>query len=181
MVSVPKLEVSDIQATILRPRPSPYKGEHVVLRIDEAAQGREMLRRIIPYVAPAVDWWVPSIPAWLGVAFTYHGLKALGLPKASLDSFPEEFRQGMAARAALLNDVGDNAPTNWEYPFGTGEMHIGLSIYSRDNQSLEALLEEARQSHRSLPQISVIYRLHALAVISDDNNVDTLRLFDFMA
>ena len=27
MMSVPKLEVSDIQVTILRPRPSPYKGE----------------------------------------------------------------------------------------------------------------------------------------------------------
>ena len=92
--AVPALEASDIQATILRPRPSPYVGEHFVLRIDEAAQGREMLRRIIPYVMPAVDWWVPSIPAWLGIAFTYHGLKALGLPQASLDSFPEEFRQG---------------------------------------------------------------------------------------
>jgi hypothetical protein len=46
--AVPTLDISDIQATVLRPRPSPYKGEYVVLRIDEAAQGREMLRRIIP-------------------------------------------------------------------------------------------------------------------------------------
>ena len=64
------LEISDIQATVLRPRPSPYKGEYIVLRIDDAAQGREMLRRIIPYVAPAEEWWVPSIPAWLGIAFS---------------------------------------------------------------------------------------------------------------
>jgi hypothetical protein len=48
------IEVSDIQATVLRPRPSPYKGEYVALRIDEAAQGREMLRRILPHVAPAI-------------------------------------------------------------------------------------------------------------------------------
>jgi hypothetical protein len=41
------IEVSDIQATILRPRPSPYRGEYVLLRIDEAAQGRELVRRII--------------------------------------------------------------------------------------------------------------------------------------
>ena len=93
----PPLEISDIQATVLRPRPSPYRGEYIVLRIDDAAQGREMLRRIIPYVAPAEEWWVPSIPAWLGIAFSYQGLKALGLPQASLDSFPEEFRQGMAS------------------------------------------------------------------------------------
>jgi hypothetical protein len=25
----------------------------------------------------------------------------------------------MAARASILNDIGDNAPANWEHPFGT--------------------------------------------------------------
>src|ERR1700731_501245 len=104
--SIPKIEVSDIQATVLRPRPSPYKGEYVVLRIDDGAQGREMLRRILPHVAPAVDWWAPTLPGWLGIAFTYQGLKALGVPKTSLESFPSEFREGMAARGPLLNAVG---------------------------------------------------------------------------
>jgi ABC-type dipeptide/oligopeptide/nickel transport system ATPase component len=46
-------------------------------------------------------------------------VETLGVPQPSLDSFPEEFRQGMAARASILNDIGDNAPANWEYPFGT--------------------------------------------------------------
>jgi len=158
-MSVPKLEVSDIQATVLRPRPSPYKGEYVVLRIDKAAQGREMLRRIIPYITPAEEWWTPSIPAWLGIVFTYQGLKSLGLPKVYLDSFPEEFHQGMAARAEILNDFGDNAPSNWEYPFGTLDMHIALAIYSTDDKSLETVLKQARQSHSELPGISVVYRM----------------------
>ena len=55
----PALEVSDIQATVLRPRPSPYVGEYVVLRIGDATQGREMLRRLLPHVAPADEWWEP--------------------------------------------------------------------------------------------------------------------------
>ena len=114
-----------------------------MLRIDEAAQGREMLRRIIPYVTTAEDWWVPKIPAWIGIAFTYQGLKALGLPQASLDSFPEEFRQGMAARASIINDIGENAPANWEYPFGTSDMHVALAIYSRDDQNLEVVLSSS--------------------------------------
>jgi len=156
--AVPTLDMSDIQATILRPRPSPYKGEYVVLRIDEAAQGREMLRRVIPYVATAEDWWVPSIPAWIGIAFTYSGLRSLGLPQASLDSFPEEFRQGMASRAEILKDFGENAPTNWEYPFGTSDMHVALAIYSSDDKSLEVVLEQARQCHMELSHISVVYR-----------------------
>src|ERR1700740_3628784 len=64
VTDAPTLEVSDIQATVLRPRPRPYKGEYVVLRIDDAAQGREMLRRLLPHVAPADKWWEPTLPGW---------------------------------------------------------------------------------------------------------------------
>jgi Dyp-type peroxidase family len=152
------LEVSDIQATVLRPRPSPYKGEYVILRVDDPAQGREMLRRLIPHIAPADEWWEPTLGGWLGIAFTWEGLRALGVPQASLDSFPPEFRQGMAARAAILNDVGGNAPANWEYPFGTADMHVAVAIYSTDDQSLEAVVERARLSHRDLPAVQVVYR-----------------------
>src|SRR5215471_10112668 len=64
----PALETSDIQATVLRPRPSPYRGEYVLLRVGDIGQGREMLRRILPHVAPADEWRVPSLPGWLGIA-----------------------------------------------------------------------------------------------------------------
>ena len=80
----PVLDTSDIQATVLRPRPSPYRGQYALLRVSDAGQGREMVRRILTYVAPADQWWVPSLPGWLGIAFTFEGLKALGLPQASL-------------------------------------------------------------------------------------------------
>jgi Dyp-type peroxidase family len=155
----PALDVSDIQATVLRPRPSPYVGEYVVLRIDDAAQGREMLRRIIPHVAPADEWWVPSLPGWLGIAFTYQGLEALGLPQTSLDSFPVEFQQGMAARAAIMHDFGGNAPSNWEYPFGSSDMHVALAVYSDNEQHLGEILERARRCHHDLAHISVVYRM----------------------
>src|SRR6266478_326139 len=145
--AIPALDVSDIQATVLRPRPSPYKGQYLIIRIDDATHGREMLRRLIPHVAPADDWWAPTLPGWLAVAFTFQGLKALGLPQSSLDSFPAEFREGMAARASILNDVGNNAPSNWEYPFGSADMHVALAIYSKDDESLAMVLERARQSH----------------------------------
>jgi Dyp-type peroxidase family len=157
--SAPELDVNDIQATVLRPRPPSYRGEYVVLRLADAAQGREMIRRIIAHVAPSDDWWLPTLPGWLGIAFTYEGLKALGLPQASLDSFPPVFRQGMAERASLLNDVGNNAPANWEYPFGTADMHVALAIYARDDACLEVVLERARRCHQDLPHVSVVYRM----------------------
>jgi len=159
VTNAPTLELSDIQATVLRPRPSPYKGEYLIIRIDGATQGREMLRRLIPHVAPADDWWAPTLPGWLAVAFTFQGLKALGVPQASLDSFPQEFREGMAARASILNDVDNNVPANWEYPFGTTDMHVALAVYAKDEESLDTVLERARQSHQELPGVSIVYRL----------------------
>jgi len=155
----PALDLSDIQATVLRPRPSPYKGEYIVLRVDDAAQGREMLRRVIPHVATADDSWTPALPGWLGIAFTFQGLQALGVSQASLDSFPEEFRQGMAARASILNDIGENAPAHWEHPFGTPDVHIALAIYAKDEEGLQSILSHARQAHQRLPRISVVYRM----------------------
>ena len=40
------------------------------------------------------------------IAFTWNGLRALGVDEAALASFPDEFRQGMAARAEVLGDTG---------------------------------------------------------------------------
>ena len=153
------LELGDIQASILRPRPSPYKGEYIGLKVSDAWQGCEMLQRLLPHVAPADDWWKPTLPAWLGIAFTFAGLKALGLSKVSLDSFPAEFREGMASRASILNDVGSNAPAHWEKPFGTSDLHIALAIYSKDDDSLETVLQQARVALKELPAIAVVYRL----------------------
>ena len=49
----------------------------------------------------------------MSVAFTWNGLRALGVDEASLATFPEEFRQGMAARWQVLGDTGTNHPDNW--------------------------------------------------------------------
>src|ERR1700750_309467 len=61
------VEAGDVQAIVLRPRPKPYRGEYVVLRIGDATQGREMLRRILPHLAAADEWWVPYLPGCVGV------------------------------------------------------------------------------------------------------------------
>jgi Dyp-type peroxidase family len=154
-----QVEASDIQAIVLRPRPKPYRGEYVILRVGDAGQGREMLRRILPHVAPAAEWWVPSLPGWLGIAFTFEGLKALGVPQASLDIFPLEFGQGVAARPAILHDLGANAPGNWEHPFGTPDVHVALALYAKDDETLQKVLELARKAHHDLADISVVYRM----------------------
>ncbi|MFM8747388.1 MAG: Dyp-type peroxidase [Aestuariivirga sp.] len=154
------VDLNDVQATVLRPRPSPYCGQYIVLKINDAAQGRAMVGRLIPHVASASRWWEPSYMGWLGIVFTYSGLAALGLPQDSLDSFPDEFKQGMAARANVLHDTGPNAPEHWLTPFGSKDVHVALAIYAKDAPSLEECLSLARTVHEGLPGIEVLYRLN---------------------
>jgi hypothetical protein len=87
------LELDDIQSGALHPRPSPYIGVYVLVRIDNRRAGREMLRRLIPALANATNPLDPSQQAWVSAGFTFEGLKALGVPQDSLDSFPLPFQQ----------------------------------------------------------------------------------------
>ncbi len=63
--------------------------------------------------AQAARETLDSNKRWVSVAFTWNGLRALGVDEASLATFPEEFRQGMAARAEMLGDTGANHPEHW--------------------------------------------------------------------
>ena len=48
-----ELELGDIQVGALMPRPHPYAGAYLALRIDDRHDGRELLRRLIPLLEPA--------------------------------------------------------------------------------------------------------------------------------
>ena len=158
------LELDDIQNGALHPRPSPYVGAYIVLRIDDRRAGRELLRRLIPSLADATSPMEPSHQAWVTAAVSYQGLKALGVPQDTLDSFPLPFQQGMAARAAELGDVGESAPENWEKPFGTTDVHVGLSALSPDAAGLERVLAPARQAIEELSGVTALWSLDCYAL-----------------
>jgi len=151
----PTLELHEIQATVLRPRPAPYFGTHVLLRVDDAQAGRAFLRRLTPYVDSAADARIAA-NAWLDVGITYTGLEALGVSQESLHSFPEAFRVGMAARAKQLGDDGVNDPKNWDKPFGTGQVHIGVSAFTDSEEKRRRALAIAREQYESFTGVSVL-------------------------
>jgi Dyp-type peroxidase family len=152
------LELDDIQSGALHERPSPYVGTYLLVRIDDRVAGRELVRRLHPLVDSGRPSSDPAHDAWITVAFTYRGLEALGVPPDSLDSFAPEFRQGMAARAELLGDVGASSPANWEQPLGTGDVHIAIAAISPDAARLESVLDRARRAHQELPGVELIWR-----------------------
>jgi Dyp-type peroxidase family len=149
------LDLEEIQATILRQRPAPYFGTHLLLRVEDAESGRKFLRRLTPHVDSAAGWWKAD-DAWLALGISYAGLEALGLPEDSLQGFPEAFRAGMAARAEQLGDRGVNDPKNWDLPYRTGEIHIGLSAFSDSEEKWRRILGIARQQFEGYSGVSVL-------------------------
>jgi Dyp-type peroxidase family len=152
------LELDDIQNGALHERPSPYAGTYLLLRIDERAAGRELARRLHSIVESGRPSTDPARGAWITAAFTYQGLKALGVPQDSLDSFAPEFREGMAARAAELGDLGESSPLNWEKPLGTPDVHLALAALSPDEARLQTVVEKVRRAQQELPGIELIWR-----------------------
>ncbi len=129
------IDVADLQGNLLRGY-THESGVYVFVRIDDAARGRQWLRGLVAGVTTAAPWdEAPSDT--LNLAFTYSGLAALGVSRSMLATFPEDFRDGMAARADLLGDRGDNAPANWEPGLGTGDAHVLVTLYGVDEPALD--------------------------------------------
>jgi Dyp-type peroxidase family len=136
----PRLELGDIQGNVLRP----YGFRHaafVFVRIDDAEAGRAWLGERAAEVTSAAPWTEGKPETTLNVRLTYAGLAALGVPEDVLASFPEAFREGMAARADLLGDRGANDPAEWEPGLGTGEAHVLLRLDAQEPERLEQELE----------------------------------------
>ena len=157
------LELDDIQSGVLRPRPAPYAATYVLFRIDDRNAGRELMRRLRSVVASAA----PSERShsgrsnddtWVSAALSYQGLKALGVPQASLESFSPEFQQGMAARARSLGDTGESSPEHWEKPLGSADVHVVITAVAPGTEQLEAAFARARKSYQEIKGVTAIWR-----------------------
>jgi len=169
-MDAPMLELNEIQATVLRQRPAPYFGTYVLLRIDDAREGRELLRRLTPHVDSAAGR-LKAANTWLSVGVTYAGLEALGVPQESLQSFPDAFRVGMAAHAKELDDVGVNDPKHWDQAFSKGEFHIGVIVWSDSEQKRQRALAIAREQYEDFPGVRVLATLDFGAQPGDLNSL----------
>jgi Dyp-type peroxidase family len=137
---VTALEFPDIQGFLVRGYRLPAAG-YLFLKIEDAATAREFLADFIPQVITAERWDVKP-ESGINLAFSYAGLRALGVPDDS--GFPAEFRDGMASRAALLGDVGDSAPEHWEDCFRTGDAHVLVMISAMGADALAERDENIR-------------------------------------
>ena len=127
------LEFDDIQHILLTRAPA-LTGRYEFLAFRNRAGGRAWLTAIMEKVhsAKAMRESVEKDKRWITVAFTCNGLRALGVDEATLATFPQEFREGMGARAAVLGDTGANDPAHWVDKTASPDLHAIAILFARD-------------------------------------------------
>jgi len=89
----------------------------------------------------------------VNIAFTCSGLKALNLSQQTLDTFAQEFFEGMGEknRARRLGDEGASAPQHWDIgnPGSPPEIHALLMLFAPDVAARKSMeLQETERLER---------------------------------
>jgi deferrochelatase/peroxidase EfeB len=138
------LEFEDIQHFLIS-RPPALAARYEFLTFRQAAGGRAWLAGVTDKVGTAKAVGAGQLDSrWVTVAFTWNGLRALGVGEAPLATFPKEFRQGMAARAEVLGTTGANHPDHWLGGLASPDLHAIVVLFARD----VAERERCRQEHQ---------------------------------
>lgn len=126
--------LADVQGLILRS----YGMDALrlfVLRVEQAQQARQALGQL---PVTNAQTWDQKPDSCVNIALTFSGLAALGLGPDTLASFPEEFRQGAAARADRVGDTGTSAPENWTGGLAGPDVHVLVLVFAQDGARREA-------------------------------------------
>lgn len=145
----PPLDLANIQGVVLRS----YKMallRTIVLRIDDASRAKEFLRRLSDENTPS--FIVQNAVAWetkpeycLNIGLSADGLRALGVPNETVQSFPPEFVSGALGRAAFVGDSGVNDPSQWIPAFNSNQPHILIWLNARTSEVLESITTRLRE------------------------------------
>ena len=148
------LEIEDIQHILLTRVPA-TTGRYEFLSFHQLAQGRAWLAGILDKVASAKQAResVEDEQRWVSVAFTWQGLRALGVDEQSLVTFPKEFKEGMASRAEVLGDTGRNSPDKWGGGIANPGLHAIAILFARDAAERELVTREHRAFLARTPEV----------------------------
>ncbi|WP_304109206.1 peroxidase [Mycolicibacterium bacteremicum] len=129
------LELDDIQHILLTRTPA-ITGRYEFLTFDTPAGGRAWLAELLDKTQSAAEAvaTMDESDRWVTLAFTWTGLRALGVPDDALATFPAEFREGMAARASILGDTGGNAPEHWVGGLAGADLHAIAILFARTDE-----------------------------------------------
>jgi len=151
-----QLDTEELQGNILRGYRR-NRVRHLILEVTDAAAARRFLAKAadgsdkdVPAITRSA-MWVDKPETCFNIGITFEGLRALGVSAAHRDTFPTEFKQGMAKRAAKLGDFGESAPDNWPEPFKHPErIHIVATIYADETALLDQVQDKVKGGFKIL-------------------------------
>ncbi|QRY50157.1 Dyp-type peroxidase [Mycolicibacterium septicum] len=153
------LEFDEIQHILLTRTPA-ITGRYEFLTFDTPEGGRAWLTELLDKVSSAAEAvsTMDESDRWVTLAFTWSGLRALGVGEESLASFPAAFREGMAQRATILGDTGEAAPEHWLGGLAGEDLHAIAILFSRtDEQCLRSIEEHDKLLDRTAGVRSLSY------------------------
>ena len=158
------LELEDLQHFLIS-RPPAFAARYEFLSFRQPEGGRKWLSGILDKVGVAkqVGSHTPD-SRWVTVAFTWNGLRALGLSEAALATFPGEFRQGMAARAEILGTTGANHPEHWMGELASPDLHAIVVLFARNVAERERCQAEHKQYLSICPGVEILSSLDLGAI-----------------
>jgi len=154
------LEFDDIQHILLTRAPA-LTGRYEFLSFQSPAAGRAWVAAIREKVQSTQEARasIDTDKRWVSVAFTWNGMRALGVDAAALATFPEEFRQGMTARAEILGDTGANHPDTWMGGLASPNLHAIVILFARDAAERERSRSEHQKAVAQLNGVTVLSAL----------------------
>ncbi len=159
-----QLDLGDLQHFLVSRTPA-LAARYEFLSFDSVSAGKAWLDGMIEKVGTASSVGAASPDArWVTVALTYNGLRALGVDDAALSSFPEEFRQGFAARAEMLGITGASHPDHWDSGLTDPAFHAMVILFARDTTERERCEREHAAYLARIGGVRVLssLNLHAL-------------------
>ncbi|QIG96232.1 MULTISPECIES: Dyp-type peroxidase [unclassified Bradyrhizobium] len=144
------INLADLQGNILRGYTKKPYVRYLILEVADRVAARRWLAAStsgrsdgVPQITSG-DWGASKPDTCFNIGLTYEGLRALGTPSASLEMFPNEFIEGMTARALKLGDVGPSAPETWPKPFNEPKrIHLIATIYAEKAEQLDDVQKRA--------------------------------------
>ncbi len=137
------IDRSDIQGLVVSGYAAQPASAMVEVRfgLEQGAAARQFLRRLLPVVSSA-SRHERFERCRIQVAFSASGLERLGLPEQTLAGFCPEFLGGMAERARLLGDVGEDSPASWDLGGPGRSIEALVFVYAPDVETREQKLDE---------------------------------------
>jgi Dyp-type peroxidase family len=134
------MELADIQGIVFSGFQAKPFATYLLLQVVDAAAARKWLGVMASTVTTGAH---RHGDCCITLALSSAALQTVGLDANAYETFPLEFREGMAGsetRSRTLGDVGTSEPSRWAWGRPESRVHVFLALFARTRELLDELV-----------------------------------------